>query len=102
MIERAPSFSKGGQIIERVMEIEKYKIERDQLNKILRSKSSKLAQYKDQIKQPVQIQGFDKVPGREKLSSFLIHKTKDAHVTIDYNNKKEVVLAQPSRTLFNK
>lgn len=41
MIERAQSFSKGGKQIERVMEIEKYKIGKEQLNKILRSKSSK-------------------------------------------------------------
>ncbi len=53
MIERAPSFSKGGQVIERVMEIEKYKIGRDELNKMLRSKSSKLAQYKEKVKQPI-------------------------------------------------
>jgi hypothetical protein len=43
MIERAHSFSKGGKVIERIMEIERYKIERDQLSKMLRSKSSKLA-----------------------------------------------------------
>lgn len=102
MIERAPSFSKGGQIIERVMQIQRYKIDRDELNNILRSKSSKLAQYKDKIKQAIQIEGFDKVPGRDKLNSFQIHKTKDAYVTVDYDNKKDVVLAKSSRTLFNK
>jgi hypothetical protein len=47
MIERAQSFSKGGKVIERVMEIEKYKIDRDKLNKILSSKSSRLAQLKE-------------------------------------------------------
>jgi len=42
MIERAQSFSKEGKQIERVMEIEKYKISKEELNKILRSKSSKV------------------------------------------------------------
>jgi hypothetical protein len=43
MIERAHSFSKGGKIIERIMEIERYKIKRNELSKMLRSRSNKLA-----------------------------------------------------------
>jgi hypothetical protein len=46
MIERAQSFSKGGKVIERIMEIEKYKVDSDGLNRILRSKSSKTIDYK--------------------------------------------------------
>lgn len=102
MIERAQSFSKGGKIIERVMEIERYKIEEDRLKKMLRSKSSKLAEFQEDKKMPVQIQGFDKVPGRAKPSPFQVHKTRDAHIMIDYENRKDVVLAQSARTVFNK
>lgn len=46
MIERAQSFSKGGKVIERIMEIEKYKVDRDGLKHILRSKSSRTIDYK--------------------------------------------------------
>jgi hypothetical protein len=42
------------------------------------------------------------VPGREKLNSFQIHKTKDAYSGVDYDNKKDVVLAKSARTVFNK
>lgn len=69
---------------------------------MLRSKSSRLADYQEDKKVAVQIQGFDKVPGRSKPSPFQVHRTRDAHVMIDYDNRKDVVLAQSARTVFNK
>ena len=69
---------------------------------MLRSKSSRLAEHQDEKKMAVQIQGFDKVPGRGKPSPFQVHKIRDAHVMIDYDNRKDVVLAQSARTVFNK
>lgn len=102
MIERARSFSKGGANIERVMEIERYKIEKEKLDKILHSQSAKLANYKDNIKEAVVMEGFNKVPGREKPNSFLLHTVKDAYTTLDYDNKKEVVMRRTAHLPFRK
>lgn len=83
------------------MEIEKYKVDRDGLKHILRSKSSRTIDYK-QPKIAVEIQGFDKVPGRQKPSPFLLHNVKDTHAKIDYDNKKDVVLVKSARPVFTK
>ena len=53
MIERSKSFSKGGGIIERIMEIDKYKIDKEQLNRMLHSKHSKIAGTKHEPKEPI-------------------------------------------------
>jgi hypothetical protein len=38
--------------------------------------------------------GFDKVPGREKPSPFLLHNVKDAHPHLNYEDKKSYVMAR--------
>lgn len=42
------------------------------------------------------------MPGREKPSPFLLHNVRDTHAKIDYENKKDVVLAKSARTVFAK
>lgn len=91
MIERSKSFSKGGNIIERVMEIERYSIDREKLSRILSSKST---QPNQSSKQTISIEGFNKVTGRDKPSPFLIHHTRDNNQHLNYENKKDTIMTR--------
>jgi len=84
------------------MEIEKYKIDQAKLTRILTSKSQKLVEFKQKIKTPAIIEGFNKIPGREKPNSFLMHKVKDSYASLEYENKKDNVLMKTFTLPFRK
>lgn len=92
MIPRSKSFSKGGANIERVMEIEKYRIDPSQLSKMLKPRMKAQQAKPESSESDVPVNGFDKVPGRQKPNSFLLHKVKDAHTQLNYEEKKDFVM----------
>ena len=40
------------------------------------------------------MQGFDKIPGREKPSPFLLHEVKDTNAHLDYVYKPDMLLTK--------
>jgi hypothetical protein len=40
------------------------------------------------------MQGFDKIPGREKPSPFLLHEVKDTNAHLDYVYKTDMLLTK--------
>ena len=45
---------------------------------------------------------FDLVTGRDKPNPFLIYSVKDTHTHLDYQNKKDTVLAKTSHLPFRR
>lgn len=64
MLQRVKSFSKGGANIERVLSVERYKIDQDKLNKILSSQQSPLQSSTHKNNNNRHLEAFDKVTGR--------------------------------------
>lgn len=97
-MQRSKSFSKGGNIIDRVIEIERYRVDPQTLKKMLAPKlCNEIRTHKqDQSEHPEELAPtpFDKLTGRNKPNSFLRFNVKDANTHLNYSPDKDKVMTK--------
>lgn len=88
MIHRPKSFSKGGAIIDRTMQIQKYDIDPTTLKAMLAPKLNH-RRHPTPSHLSVHQAAFDKVTGREKPNPFLISQIKDTNTHLEYQDRRK-------------